>query len=668
MKSKRSLRLFSNTLTAAGLGLAVSACSTVYQDDWNQVTDVPDLNQPVQRSQALLDYCKNLYSSGDLSLAAGICNRAHEINPTDPAPLIELARVLEKLKMTASAEEAYRAALLLDPQQTEALYGLGKIYINQQRYDKAAGPLEAAAEAQSDDPRIYNALGVIMDQQGQHADAQAYYKQGLAHSPRNVSLRNNLGLSMVLDGQPEAGLAMLRDVAAEPAAGATAGHNLEMASQIAAQHILENSDNSASAPVTQDPRPQTGEIRQSPRDGGPWARQDLSTLTPSSSVGEPEAPASEPLPLLQSYSRQQSDSMPATMAVSPAQDTPKDMQSLDHELADSMVQPRIEESETTVSEAAESTPEAVPTAKASTPEAPIPSVAAIEPDGEMAGETARERPFEPTAPEQLAALPESEAAVDSAVDSAADSVVDFEADPAANTEADSAADHKADPSTFVGSDIPHDWSLAAQTVFSKSRVAVPEPSKITSQERMAANDAFHATPAPEASSKMPTEPAMTVQASPQGDLTLALASTPETASGTSAVSDGYPIDEDTFYTAQLASFHTAARARTGWQILRDSAGELLDHSDGYIVRADLGAELGTFYRVRTGMMNDRAAASQFCLDLQTVGLDCMPVEASMQDTSETLVDKICQSASTGVLCRTVQRSELAPRRTPHVKG
>ena len=300
--------------------------------------------------------------------------------------------MLEELEMTASAEEAYRAALLLDPQQIDALYGLGKIYIDQQRYDMAMGPLEAAAQAQSDDPRIYNALGVIMDQQGQHTDAQAYYHQGLTHSPRNVSLRNNLGLSMVLGGQPEAGLAMLRDVAAEPAAGATAGRNLEMASQIAAQSILENPDNSASALDSPDQRPQTGEIQQSPHGGGIWAKQDLSTLSPSSSVDEPEAPASEPLPLLQPYSRQHGDSIPATMPVSPAQN----MQSLDHELADAMVPQPTDESETAALEAVESAPQAVPT-----PEASSPTVAAAEPDGEMASE----RQFKPAAPPQIAALP-----------------------------------------------------------------------------------------------------------------------------------------------------------------------------------------------------------------------------------------------------------------------
>ena len=120
--------------------------------------------------------------------------------------------------------------------------------------------------------------------------------------------------------------------------------------------------------------------------------------------------------------------------------------------------------------------------------------------------------------------------------------------------------------------------------------------------------------------------------------------------------------------AQLASFLTAARARTGWQILKDSAGELLDQSDGYIVRADLGAEVGTFYRVRTGMMDDQAAASQFCQDLRAEGLDCMAVKASLQETSETLVEKICQTGSTGVLCRTVQRSDVERKGVPHVKG
>jgi hypothetical protein len=70
----------------------------------------------------------------------------------------------------------------------------------------------------------------------------------------------------------------------------------------------------------------------------------------------------------------------------------------------------------------------------------------------------------------------------------------------------------AEPATDEAAEIPRDWSLAAQTVFATSRVSVPEPSQITSQERTAANDAFHATPAPGASSKMSSRPAMTAHA------------------------------------------------------------------------------------------------------------------------------------------------------------
>jgi Flp pilus assembly protein TadD len=587
MKSKRSLRSFSNTLTAAGLVLAVSACSTVYKDDWNQASDVPNLNEPMQRSQALLDYCKRLHSRGDLNLAAGICNRAHEINPTDPAPLIELARVLEELEVTESAVEAYRAALLLDPEQTDALYGLGKIYIDQQRYDLAMEPLEAAAQQPTDDPRIYNALGVIMDQQGQHADAQAYYRQGLEHSPRNVSLRNNLGLSMVLDGQPEAGLAMLRDVAAEPAAGATTGRNLEMASQMAAKSAAAKPAAGMSAAESADAKPQMSKAQPMPQTGRLWPTEELATLAPSSAgVDTPEASASEPMPLLDPYARHQTDeTAQATMPNS----TPRHARSLDYELADAMA------------DDAAAAPAHAPTA---------------------------ETQAQPAAPQQTAALP--------AADPAADDV----------------------------SGIPRDWSLAAQTVFAQSRVAVPEPSQITVQERAGADDAFHEIPAPEASPQIAPKPTTTAHA----DLAMTPASTPETAATTTATAEAYPVDEDTFYTAQLASFRTAERAREGWQILENSAGGLLEGSDAYIVRADLGAEMGTYYRVRAGTMTDRAAAAQFCQDLQAQGVDCMPVEASWQETNEALVDKICRTGSTAAMCTTQKRSDLERNLGPHARG
>jgi len=548
MKSKRSLRFFSNTLTAAGLVLAVSACSTVYQDDWDQTTDVPDLNQPTQRSEALLAYCKRLHDRGDLNLAAGICNRAHEISPTDPAPLIELARVMEDMEMTQSAEEAYRAALLLDPGHNDALYGLGKIYIDQQRYDLAMEPLQAAAAQDTDDPRIYNALGVIMDQQGQHADAQAYYREGLEHSPRNVSLRNNLGLSMVLDGQPEEGLAMLRDVAAEPAAGATTGRNLEMASQIAAQSVAAKANATMSELESAEPPAQTGMNTPSPH-GQP---HELASLEPSSATADAaKTPADAPMPLLRPYPQDDmSEAVPDTAPSS----TPHPARSLDQELADAMAEE-------------DAAPEA-------------------------------DKPMADAAP-------------------------------------------AADATTDEQSATPRDWSLAAQTVFATSRSTQAETA-----------------PAP----------AEVAESESREDLAIAPASTSDAETQAAALTDSYPIDEGTFYTAQLASFRTAERARAGWQILKESAGDLLGQSDAFIVRADLGAELGIYYRIRAGAMGDQATARQICLDLQAKGVECMPVATSWQETTETLVDKICQTGSTGALCGTADRSDADRAGPPFSRG
>jgi hypothetical protein len=72
-------------------------------------------------------------------------------------------------------------------------------------------------------------------------------------------------------------------------------------------------------------------------------------------------------------------------------------------------------------------------------------------------------------PEQVAALPEAEPVAAPATEFAGD----LEADPAAISAPNSAADHTGDPSSYEGSGIPRDWSLAAQAVFAKRPPTTP---------------------------------------------------------------------------------------------------------------------------------------------------------------------------------------------------
>jgi Flp pilus assembly protein TadD len=629
MKSKRSAHSISKVIAHVGLAVAVSACSTLFPGQSGPQVKVPDLNDPVQRSASLLRYCTKMHQKGDLSLAAGICNRAHEIDPTNPAPLMELASVLQDLGMAASAAEAYRAALLLNPQQVDALYGLGKLYIDRQHYDLAMEPLETAVLFETEDPRIYNALGVIMDQQDNHASAQSYYRQGLAYSPRNVSLRNNLGLSLVLNGQDSEGLAMLREVAAEPEAGATAGRNLEMATQIAAQAR-------GGTPIASNPQPAKAvddePVQPTPLSAAPAQPAYLSSMTsagtiPPQSVPLPEAvddrPTGTPVPLLQHY--EQSAASPFTET---ATGTAEDHLSGNESAAAYTPPPRgsfaIAESRIPqVDATAEATPRSGPAAAtvAAKPAAEQPAETATE-HGQPIAAPQRTRPAKPEVAE--AAVIEPEVA---------------ETDVAETEVAEAAA---AEPEV-------------AEEAAPRNTPAPQIEARLTETE---ARHASRAT-VPHTTDRHATNGVALQNAST--DLSLQVAGASPAAAPQVDSAAAPPVsemaDDDWFYTVQVGSFLSAKRARLGWTILRDAAGETLAELDALIVRADLGIEMGIVYRVRTAPMESKSVAAQLCQRLMDQGIDCWPVQANRKTTAEGLVDKICQEASTGAFCRPSQNSQ-----------
>ncbi len=646
MKSKRSAHSISKVIAHVGLAVAVSACSTLFSGQSGPQVSVPDFSDPVQRSASLLRYCTKLHQKGDLNLAAGICNRAHEIDPINPAPLMELASVLQDLGMGASAVEAYRAALLLNPQQVDALYGLGKIYINQQRYDLAMEPLETAVLLESEDPRIYNALGVIMDQQDEHASAQSYYRQGLAYSPRNVSLRNNLGLSLVLNGQDNDGLAMLREVAAEPDAGATAGRNLELATQIAAQarsgaHIASNPP--AAKAVDGEP------VQPAPLSAAPVQQPYLSSMTPAGTIhpqsaSVPEAvddrPTGTPVSLLQHYEQS---------AVSPSADTATDS---------------IEDHLTSNENAAAYTPP------------PRGSFATAGSRTSQVDATTEAKPQSGPAAATIAAKPVAEQPAAMAAD---------HDHPIATPQ----QTHPAEPEVAQPEMVEPE---VAQPEMAEAAVAEPEVAETVEetaprsapapqiQTRLAEIEALRAgrTAVPQITDRPVTNGYATNRHAANGhatngtafhkgstDLSLQVAGTSQAAAQVAGSATAPPVsamaDDDWFYTVQVGSFLSATRARLGWTIVRDAAGETLAELDALIVRADLGIEKGIVYRVRTVPMENESVAAQLCNRLTDQGIDCLLVKANRKGTARGLVDKICQDGSTAEFCRPTQHSQTVNR-------
>ncbi|MEE8225736.1 MAG: tetratricopeptide repeat protein [Kiloniellales bacterium] len=559
---------------------------------------------------------------------------------------MELASVLQDLGMGASAAEAYRAALLLNPQQVDALYGLGKIYINQQRYDLAMEPLETAVLLESEDPRIYNALGVIMDQQDEHASAQSYYRQGLAYSPRNVSLRNNLGLSLVLNGQDNDGLAMLREVAAEPDAGATAGRNLELATQIAAQarsgaHIASNP--TAAKAVDDEP------VQPAPLSAAPVQQPYLSSMTPAGTIHPqsaslPEAvddrPTGTPVSLLQHYEQS---------AVSPSADTATDSIE-DHLTSNENAAAYTPPPRGSFATAGSRTSQVDATTEAKPQSGPAAATIAAKPVAEQPAAMAADHDHPIAAPQQThPAEPEvAETAVtepEVAQPEVAEAAV---AEPEVAETVEETAPRSA-PAPQIQTRLAEIEALRA------GRTAVPQTTDrpVTNgyaTNRHAANG--HATNG-------------TAFHKASTDLSLQVAGTSQAAAQVAGSATAPPVsamaDDDWFYTVQVGSFLSATRARLGWTIVRDAAGETLAELDALIVRADLGIEKGIVYRVRTVPMENESVAAQLCNRLTDQGIDCLLVKANRKGTAQGLVDKICQDGSTAEFCRPTQHSQTVNR-------
>jgi Flp pilus assembly protein TadD len=150
-------------------------------------------------SAQILSICEKLAKSKDTRLAIGLCEKAHAEDPENPVPLLLLADMLQQQGALASAGRAYGMAIDLDPDNVEAHYGLGKVFLARNQFDLAVEQFEVARELNGRDHRLYNALGVVLDNLGDHAGAQKYYQTGLDLAPNNHALLKNYSLSRRLD-------------------------------------------------------------------------------------------------------------------------------------------------------------------------------------------------------------------------------------------------------------------------------------------------------------------------------------------------------------------------------------------------------------------------------------------------------------------------------------
>ena len=153
---------------------------------------------------------------GDLPNALGVYRRASEVDPLNPAPLVAAGDVLLEMGSVDEAIVSYNNALIRNGQDLPALLGLARAFLKTGKPTLALDPLNKAYALSPDDPKVLLLFGVAKDFSGEHAEAQAWYRRGLAAAPNDPALTVNLALSLALSGDYNSATAALQPVAMAP--------------------------------------------------------------------------------------------------------------------------------------------------------------------------------------------------------------------------------------------------------------------------------------------------------------------------------------------------------------------------------------------------------------------------------------------------------------------
>jgi Flp pilus assembly protein TadD len=162
---------------------------------------------PIVRQQLLpvLRLARAARAAGDLASAINLYRTVLAGQPGDADMAVEFADTLQEAGAFDEAIDAYGKADANRPPRLGALLGLARVHFALGQSVKALAFAEDARALAPLDVRVLVMRGVALDMLGRHPEAQTSYRAAIGSEPRSVAARNDLALSLALDGQyPEA--------------------------------------------------------------------------------------------------------------------------------------------------------------------------------------------------------------------------------------------------------------------------------------------------------------------------------------------------------------------------------------------------------------------------------------------------------------------------------
>jgi Flp pilus assembly protein TadD len=209
------------TVAMLALALSVSGCMLTDQSALSlqpevraPLADIEDLD-----SAALARLAKATEKNGGNAVDPVMLYRQLAARrPSEPAPRVELGRLLLKHNDIDGADTAFQDALALAPQNVDAQVGAAQVLLARRRSNDALSAFQTVLAEEPDNVRALNGQGLAFDQLGRRDEAQTSYRRALAIDPKNGAVRNNLGLSLALAGHRKEARAFLEPRGSERAA------------------------------------------------------------------------------------------------------------------------------------------------------------------------------------------------------------------------------------------------------------------------------------------------------------------------------------------------------------------------------------------------------------------------------------------------------------------
>ena len=132
-------------------------------------------------------------AAGDLAGALAAYEAALAICPDDVEALAGLARLAGRMEMPQQALAWWEQVLAKEPSSLEAVDGRGRSLADLHRYGDAVEVLRAAILEHPHEARLWNCLGVVLNQQGDSAAALAFFDEAVRLEPHFAAALYNRG-------------------------------------------------------------------------------------------------------------------------------------------------------------------------------------------------------------------------------------------------------------------------------------------------------------------------------------------------------------------------------------------------------------------------------------------------------------------------------------------